>query len=131
MSNLDFPDVSEFEGFSEEEAERMLNAEILRIQNLSPETINLEDEIIERYKQALLILEAAHKEPVGQRASMLRVTTDILKDLVKTKTALYNAERLIVLENTLISVLQDFPDMKAEFIRRYELALTPKEKNGR
>lgn len=128
---FDFP--PDIEGFTEEDAEDLLNAQYSEIDGITAENIALENEIVERYKETRKILADAQREPIGQRASMMRVATDILRELVKTKVALYNSERLIALENCLISVLQDFPDMKAEFIRRYELALETqtKDKNGR
>lgn len=115
----------DFEGFEDDERRAALeaNADIDAILAITMENIDLEKEIVDRYIQARILLEEAKGEPVGQKATMLRTATDILRSLVKTKTDLYNAERLQVLEQTLIEVLQDFPELKNAFLERYERAL--------
>lgn len=114
----------DFEGFSEEdEAIAATNEDLLNILALTIDNIDLEKEIVDRYAQARILLLEAKNEPVGQKAAMLRAATDILRSLVKTKTDLYNAERIKVLEQTLIEVLQDFPQLKDAFLERYEKAL--------
>lgn len=114
----------DFEGFSpEDEAAAATNEDLNSILALTIDNIDLEKEIVDRYAQARILLLEAKNEPVGQKATMLRAATEILRALVKTKTDLYNAERMKILEQTLIEVLQDFPELKDAFLERYERAL--------
>ncbi len=90
------------------------------------EDLNVADELLIQYKNAVNLLEAAqHDEniPANQKAQLLNSISAIITNISKTQTDVYNAERLKTLENTLIATLKDFPEVKSTFLDAYERAL--------
>ena len=85
--------------------------------------LDLEAELLAQYKKAQTLLDDADKEPLNQKAQTLNAITNILQAIIKSQQDLYNVERLKTLENTLITVLQDFPDIKHKFLDAYEKEL--------
>lgn len=90
------------------------------------EDLNIADELLIQYKNAVNLLEAAQHDadiPANQKAQLLNSISAIITNISKTQTDVYNAERLKTLENTLISTLKDFPEVKSTFLDAYERAL--------
>lgn len=85
--------------------------------------LNLEDELLEQYYTAQDLLENSKNEPLNQKAQTLNAITSILQAIIKAQQDLYNIERLKTLENTLIKVLQEFPEIKHKFLDAYEAEL--------
>ena len=85
--------------------------------------LDLEVELLAQYKKAQTLLDDADKEPLNQKAQTLNSITLILQAIIKSQQDLYNIERLKTLENTLIKVLQDFPEIKHQFLDAYEKEL--------
>jgi len=90
------------------------------------EDLNVADELLMQYKNAVSLFELAqHDEniPANQKAQLLNSISAIITNISKTQTDVYNAERLKTLENTLISTLKDFPEVKSVFLDADERAL--------
>ena len=85
--------------------------------------LNLETELLNQYRKAQELLEYSDDEPLNQRAQTLNSITNILQAIIKSQQDLYNVERLKTLENTLIKVLQGFPEVKHKFLDAYEKEL--------
>ena len=93
--------------------------------------LDLDKELLDQYKRATRLLAAAEHDseiPLSQKATALNSISTIISNITKTQTDLYNAERLKLLENTLISVLKNFPDIKEQFLEEYQIALGLAEK---
>lgn len=90
------------------------------------EDLNIADELLIQYKNAVNLFEAAQHDndiPANQKAQLLNSISAIITNISKTQTDVYNAERLKALENTLIATLKDFPEVKSTFLDAYERAL--------
>ena len=90
------------------------------------EDLNIADELLIQYKNAVNLLEAAQHDadiPANQKAQLLNSISAIITNISKTQTDVYNAERLKALENILIATLKDFPEVKSAFLEAYERAL--------
>ena len=85
--------------------------------------LNLEDELLEQYYTAQDLLQSAGDQPLNQKAQTLNSITSILQAIIRAQQDLYNIERLKTLENTLIKVLQEFPEIKHKFLDAYEAEL--------
>lgn len=87
------------------------------------EGLNLENELLKQYKKAQALLDESSDEPLNQKAQTLNSITNILQAIIKSQQELYNVERLKTLENTLVKVLQGFPEIKHSFLDAYEKEL--------
>lgn len=85
--------------------------------------LDLETELLKQYQKAQDMLESSSGEPLNQKAQTLNSITNILQAIIKSQQDLYSIERLKTLENTLIKVLQDFPEIKHQFLDAYEKEL--------
>ena len=85
--------------------------------------LNLEEEILEQYynaKQFLQSLDAYEVQP-NQIAQCYNTLTTILKELTKTQTDLYSAERVKAMENALIATVKTLNQAQQEkFFTAYE-----------
>lgn len=85
--------------------------------------MSLETELVLQYNKANRLLWAAEYDqeiPLGQKASALNAIRSVLADIIRMQTELYNAERLKLLEATLLEVLKEYPAVQAEFLSRYK-----------
>lgn len=93
----------------------------LRANKLS--NLDLEQEILEQYyaaKEFLQSLDVYEVQP-NQIAQTYAVVTNILKELTKTQTDLYSAERVKAMENALIATVKTMPQSQQEkFFTLYE-----------
>ena len=88
--------------------------------------LNLDAELLAQYKSTVLLQEAAASNidiPLNQKAQIANTITAILKQIVDTQAKLYNTERFKLLENILISTLQEFPEISENFLNKYQKAL--------
>lgn len=88
--------------------------------------MDLESEVLENYHTAKQFLSNIDQEsiPANQVAQVINSITNILKDLVKMQTELYDAERVKKMEAALINTLKTLPDEQQDmFFTRYERAL--------
>lgn len=62
--------------------------------------------------------------PANQKAQVMNSVLSILERITKTQTDLYNAERIRVIEQTLLRVMREQPqEIKEAFMSTYEAAL--------
>lgn len=90
------------------------------------EDLNLADELLTQYKAAVALFEDVRHDletPANQKAQLLNSISAIIGNISKTQTDVYNAERLKLLENTLIATLKEFPEVKQAFLEAYERQL--------
>ena len=88
--------------------------------------LNLDLELLEQYKSTVALQETAATDfsiPLNQKAQIANTITAILKQIVDTQARLYNTERFKLLENILISTLQEFPEISENFLNKYQKAL--------
>ena len=86
--------------------------------------INLEVELLEQYKRALLLMETlGENTPANQQAQVLNSCTSIIQQIIKTQSDLYNVETIKVMEATLLNTLRKFPEMQDDFMSAYSKAL--------
>ncbi len=88
--------------------------------------LDLETEVLHNYNAAKQFLQDIDQEsiPANQVAQVINSITNILKDLVKMQTDLYDAERVKKLEAALINTLKTLPEEQQNaFFTRYERAL--------
>jgi hypothetical protein len=93
---------------------------------LTPETLNLEQELLEQYNRARRLLHTAATDdaiPLAQKASALNSATAIISALTKTQADLYSLERVKKIEAVLIATLKQFPQLQEEFLEAYTKAL--------
>ena len=93
--------------------------------------LDAQSELLYQYNVAKrLLAEAEYNDgiPLNQKAQALNTISSILGNIIKTRTDLYNAERLRLLEETLVEVLQEFPSISAQFLPLYEARLQIKGK---
>ena len=57
--------------------------------------------------------------PLSQRVQAVNSLNAVVSDIAKTKIALYNAERYRTLEQVLIEVLKEYPDLKNKVLDRF------------
>jgi predicted O-linked N-acetylglucosamine transferase (SPINDLY family) len=87
------------------------------------EDIDLSDELYGHYVAAKHMFEASANEPLNQRAQTINTVTAVLGRIAAIRTELYNSERIKKLEECLIRVLKDFPEVQTAFMDAYEEAL--------
>lgn len=95
--------------------------------DLTSASLNLEEQLLAQYNRAgRLLHEASYDKdtPLSQKAAALNSATTILGALTRMQAELYSLERIKAIESCLIEVLKEFPDVQAEFLKRYEEALT-------
>jgi hypothetical protein len=72
--------------------------------------INISDELREHYETVLKTRDAVLEEPTSsgsEMAAVLRVTTDLIKELARIQTAVYSAESLSVIQQAIINALDE------------------------
>ena len=125
MSNPDFNSLFEEEPPAKPKGLLKTNNQVPKepVKQTELKDLDLEVELLAQYKKAQALLDDADKEPLNQKAQTLNSITLILQAIIKSQQDLYNIERLKTLENTLIKVLQDFPEIKHQFLDAYEKEL--------
>lgn len=120
----------DFEDLLNEQSEKPKS--LLKVHKAVPEAppkalvlkeLDLEGELLKQYQKAQEMFDDSYDEPLNQRAQTLNTITGILQAIIKSQQDLYNVERLKTLENTLIAVLQGFPEIKHSFLEAYEKEL--------
>ena len=94
--------------------------------------LDAQAELLEQYTTAKRLLSDAEYDeqtPLNQKAQALNTISNILGNIVKNRTELYNSERLRLLEATLLEVLQEFPTLAEKFMPVYEARLKLKEED--
>ena len=89
--------------------------------------LDLDQALLQQYKDARLLLRLAEYDeeiPLNQKAQIMNSITMILTKIVENQTALYDAERVKVIESILIETLKGFPDISKVFLEKYKEALT-------
>lgn len=125
MSNPDFSSLFEEEPPVKPKGLLKTNNQVQKepVKQTELKDLDLEVELLAQYKKAQALLDDADKEPLNQKAQTLNAITLILQAIIKSQQDLYNIERLKTLENTLIKVLQEFPEIKHQFLEAYEKEL--------
>ncbi len=98
-----------------------------RIQSF--EDLDAQQELLDQYNTAKRLLsdaEYSEEIPLNQKAQALNTISTILGNIIKSRTELYNSERLRLLEATLLEVLQEFPELASAFMPLYETRLKGK-----
>ena len=88
--------------------------------------LDLDQELLQQYKDAKQLfkdIELDDLTPMNQKAQIMNSITAILTKIVENQTALYDSERVKLIESILIDVLKQYPDINAEFMERYKKAL--------
>jgi hypothetical protein len=88
--------------------------------------LNLQDAMLEQYNRARKLLHDSEYDtgiPLNQRAQALNSTTSIIAAITKSQTELFSVERIKQMEESLLEVLQEFPELQAAFLVKYEAAL--------
>lgn len=96
----------------------------IKAQSLSE--LDLDQELLQQYKDAKQLfkdIELDDLTPMNQKAQIMNSITAILTKIVENQTALYDSERVKLIESILIDVLKQYPDINAEFMERYKKAL--------
>jgi predicted O-linked N-acetylglucosamine transferase (SPINDLY family) len=88
------------------------------------EELDLADELYSHYIAARRMFEASKKEPLNQRAQTINSVVNVLGRIATIRTELFNSERMKKMEEVLIKVLKDFPEVSESFITAYEEALS-------
>lgn len=94
---------------------------------LTPDTLNLESELLAQYNEARrLMFDAQYGTipiPVNQRAQAVNTATTVLAALTKSQAELYSLERIKKIENCLLETLKAYPELQESFLISYEAAL--------
>ncbi len=89
----------------------------------SLDKLNLEDELLALYtkcKNTLAAFELDEETPANQLAQLMNTMKSVLSDIAKTRTELYNAERIKLMEACLISALKSTPqEVQDAFMSAY------------
>lgn len=88
--------------------------------------LDLDKELYDQYFAAKELAAAALYDTeagLNQKVQANNAIVNILSQIVKLQSDLYNAQTIARLENILIAVLKDFPEVKAKFLEAYEGAL--------
>lgn len=111
----------QFEAPEADKARTRASDRIIEATNLND--LSLQQELLQQYNRARRMMvdaEAEEGSTINQKASGLNAVTAILQAIIKMQTELYSAERVKIIETTLIDVLQqDFPEVKDRFIELY------------
>lgn len=90
--------------------------------------MDLESELLMQYAQTKAILAEAISDvetPANQKAQLVNTCANILSEITKSQSSLYNAERLKVMEQALINALKEAPsDVSEKFFLNYERELS-------
>lgn len=125
MSNPDFSSLFEEEPPVKPKGLLKTNNQVQKepVKQTELKDLDLEAELLAQYQKAQDLLADAGNQPLNQKAQTLNAITLILQAIIKSQQDLYNIERLKTLENTLIKVLQEFPEIKHQFLEAYEKEL--------
>jgi hypothetical protein len=88
--------------------------------------LDLDKELLDQYKAAKSVFEDiqyAQDIAPNQKAQVINTITSILQNIVKVQQELHNVERMKLIENVLITTLQNHETLKEAFLRDYEIAL--------
>ena len=94
--------------------------------NGSLKDIDLDSELYTQYARAKNLLALAETDDeiaLNQKVQAMNSIVGILAQIVKLQADVYNAKSAAELENTLISVLKKFPELKDSFLKEYKKAL--------
>lgn len=90
----------------------------------SLKTLNLDNELFQNYQEAKLYLDIVLSDgsiPPNQVAQTFNTITAILKEIVKTQTEVYNAERIKNLEDAIVTALKlTSEDVQEAFFTEFE-----------
>lgn len=89
--------------------------------------LDLDKELLDQYKNAKQLLKDVDDDeetPLNQKAQIMNTITAILTKIIENQTALYDAERIKLIESVLIDVLKGFPEINQAFLLRYKEALS-------
>lgn len=88
------------------------------------EAIEVDNELASLYSSAKCLLEEVIIDPgtpANQKAQVMNSVLAMIEKISKTRTDLYNAERIRRLEQTLIKTLREFPrELQEKFMEAYE-----------
>lgn len=85
--------------------------------------LNLEDELASAYARAKALLDRVEFEDsisTQHKVSAVKTITDVLGQVVKMRQELLNLKEMATITTTLANTLKEFPEVKAEFLRRYK-----------
>jgi len=88
--------------------------------------LDLDKELLQQFTTAKEVLEDIRHEqdvPANQKAQVINTITNILQSILKMQQDLHNVERMKLVENTLIEVLQRHQTLREAFLEDYEKAL--------
>lgn len=91
---------------------------IERVEHLSD--LNIEQELLDRYYDCRIQLQQMKDSPGKDVTQTMNSLMNIMKMIVSMKTELYNMERIKRCEEVLIEVLQEWPDVRDEFLNKYK-----------
>jgi tryptophan synthase beta subunit len=94
--------------------------------------LDLDKELLQQFTTAKEVLEDIRHEqdvPANQKAQVINTITNILQGILKMQQDLHNVERMKLVENTLIEVLQRHQTLREAFLEDYEKALKKLESN--
>lgn len=89
--------------------------------------IDLNQELIEHFETTKELLADAIDDteiPLNQKAQTVNALAALLKQLADNQKQLYGAERIRLIEKTLVETLKEFPELAEPFMARYEAALS-------
>lgn len=84
--------------------------------------LDLEKELLDNYNDAQDILSNLNPDvtPGNQLSQAMNVINGILKDIMKMRTDLYNAERIKKIETAIIFALKQYPELQETFMTEYK-----------
>ena len=88
--------------------------------------LDLDKELLQQFTTAKEVLEDIRHEqdvPANQKAQVINTISSILQSILKMQQDLHNVERMKLVENTLIEVLQRHQTLRDAFLEDYENAL--------
>jgi hypothetical protein len=95
-------------------------------QRTSLKELDADKELLDQYNRAMqLFTDAEFDESasVAGKVAALNAISTVISNITKTKTELYNSERVKVMENVLISTLKKHPTLAETFLEKYKEAL--------
>ena len=117
-----------FDPFDEKPADKLPERPQIALTDLKGplKDIDLDGELFTQYARAknlLALAETDEEIALNQKVQAMNSIVGILSQIVKLQSDVYNAQSAAELENTLISVLKKFPDLKDAFLKEYKKAL--------
>ena len=116
-----------FDPFDERPADKLPEKPVVLTDlNGSLKDIDLDSELYTQYARAKNLLALAETDDeiaLNQKVQAMNSIVGILAQIVKLQADVYNAKSAAELENTLISVLKKFPELKDSFLKEYKKAL--------